>query len=229
MLCSVRDDSFELLMRFVASLEKGIHSNPFSNRGKRQTAEVNRFIEAAGRKDVQLLLTTFANDLLKAIRQCVTMSFALESRCRELSSMAFFQAQRNIIPDLWNRIHADLSLPTPDLLWPQTVSRLIYEDVLVQSLKGKCRQKCASRAKEQVILQADQENVIRYVAGFVPFKMLAKYKKKSLEDAAAIVDCLSDMAVPGDESSFLAYTSEWTKAVNRGGLFEVNNEAYLFF
>ena len=88
-LSSVRDDSFELLMRFVVSLEKGIHSNPFSNRVKRQTAEVDRFIEAAARKEVQQLLTTFANDLLKAIQQCVTMSFASESHCRELSSMAF--------------------------------------------------------------------------------------------------------------------------------------------
>ena len=37
------------------------------------------------------------------------------------------------------------------------------------------------------------------------------------------------MAVSGEDSSFLVYTAEWTKAINRGGHFEVSNAAYLFF
>jgi hypothetical protein len=220
-------DSFQLLMRFVSSLEGGIHSNTFSKRGKRQAAEVKQFIETAGRMEVQRLLATFATGLLKTIQQCITLSFATELRCREASSVAFYQAQQKIIPDLWNRIHSDLSLPIPDPLWTQTVSRLLYEDILVQLLKSK--RQSTPVAKEQVPLNSEQENIIRYVAGFVPFKMLTRYKKQGTVNAAAIVDCLADMSVPGEESSFLAYTSEWTAAVNRGGLFEVNNEAYLFF
>ena len=35
------------------------------------------------------------------------------------------------------------------------------------------------------------------------------------------------MAVSGEES-FDAYTSEWTKAISRGGIFEVNNATYIF-
>ena len=37
------------------------------------------------------------------------------------------------------------------------------------------------------------------------------------------------MALSGEDSSFLVYTAEWTKAINRGGHFEVSNAAYLFF
>ena len=37
------------------------------------------------------------------------------------------------------------------------------------------------------------------------------------------------MAVAGEDSSFMAYTTEWTKAINRGGLFEVGDATYLFF
>ena len=66
--------------------------------------------------------------------------------------------------------------------------------------------------------EADQENVLRYAAGYVPFKLLQKYKKKDTEEAAAIVDCLSKMAVAGEDSSFLAYTTEWNKAITRGSL-----------
>ena len=37
------------------------------------------------------------------------------------------------------------------------------------------------------------------------------------------------MAVFGEDSSLLAYIAEWTKAINRGGLCEVSNVAYIFF
>ena len=37
------------------------------------------------------------------------------------------------------------------------------------------------------------------------------------------------MAVQVEESSFLAYTSEWIKAINRGGLFECTDASYHFF
>ena len=86
-----------------------------------------------------------------------------------------------------------------------------------------------SVTEEQHKFEGDQENVLRYVAGYVPFKLLKKYKKSDTEEDAAVVDCLSEMAVAGEDSSFLAYTSEWTKAINRGGLFEVGDDTYLFF
>ena len=143
--------------------------------------------------------------------------------------MAFYQAQLRSIPDLWIKVHSDLSLPPPDPIWPQTASRLMFEDMLVEVLKGKHLQGRATASEKQVHMGADQENVLRYAAGFVPFKLLQKYRQKDTEEAAAIVDCLSEMAVSGEDSSFLAYTAEWTKAINRGGLFEVSNAAYLFF
>ena len=37
------------------------------------------------------------------------------------------------------------------------------------------------------------------------------------------------MAVNGEESSFLAYTLEWSRAVNRRGLFEINDETFHLF
>ena len=48
-------------------------------------------------------------------------------------------------------------------------------------------------------------------------------------DAVVFVECLSSLAVDGDESSLLEYTIIWTRLVNRGGLFEVNDIAFLLF
>ena len=53
--------------------------------------------------------------------------------------------------------------------------------------------------------------------------------KKKLKNRPEFDKCLSCLAVDGQESSYLEYTKEWTKAVNRGGLFEVNDKAYNFF
>ena len=37
------------------------------------------------------------------------------------------------------------------------------------------------------------------------------------------------MAVIGNESSFYAYTTEWIKSVDRGGLFSVNDACFRLF
>ena len=72
--------------------------------------------------------------------------------------MAFYQAQLRSIPDLWIKVHSDLSLPPPDPIWPQTASRLMFEDMLVEMLKGKHLQARAAAPEEQVHMGADQEN-----------------------------------------------------------------------
>jgi len=37
------------------------------------------------------------------------------------------------------------------------------------------------------------------------------------------------MAVAGDQSSFLDYTKQWVSRINRGGLFQVSDDTYMFF
>ena len=49
--------------------------------------------------------------------------------------------------------------------------------------------------------------MIRYAAGFVPFKLLQQYEKSSSVDAISFIECLSSLAVDGDESS-LEYTTK---------------------
>ena len=78
-------------------------------------------------------------------------------------------------------------------------------------------------------LNAEEENALRYVSGYVALKLMRKYQKEGSEKAIQFVECLSNMAVVGDESSFYNYTKEWIGLVDRGGLFNVNDCAYTFF
>ena len=53
--------------------------------------------------------------------------------------------------------------------------------------------------------------------------------KKKLKSRPEFKIWLDRLAVNGTDSSFLEYTKAWTKAINRGGLFQVNDSAYQFF
>ena len=87
-------------------------------------------------------------------------------------------------------------------------------------------------------LSGDEENALRYAAGFVPFKLLNKYTKRK-EDYKGIIECLRNLSVEdcerateggSDESSEIEdYTSQWIAKVDRGGLFKINDNAYHFF
>ena len=63
--------------------------------------------------------------------------------------------------------------------------------------------------------------------------MLHKYLKQHGEKAGAFVECIGRMQADHTDdkplSSFLDYTCEWIKEVNRGGLYEVKDEVYLLF
>ena len=58
-------------------------------------------------------------------------------------------------------------------------------------------------------LTEDEEIILRYVAGYVPYKLMIQYKRSTSNEIVNVVECLSGMAVNGDESDLLAYTSKW--------------------
>lgn len=77
------------------------------------------------------------------------------------------------------------------------MSEKLYADLI------KCHFSTRVDSQPHLTLTTDEENVIRYVAGFVPFKLLKRYEKSSSADAVMFVECLSSLAVDGDESSLL--------------------------
>ena len=78
-------------------------------------------------------------------------------------------------------------------------------------------------------MSATEENAIRYASGYVPFKLLQKLKKRRTNKAAAFVECLTNMAVGGDVSSYYQYTTVWLHSKDKGGLFQINDATFLFF
>ena len=60
-------------------------------------------------------------------------------------------------------------------------------------------------------------------------KLHNKFLKMKGDKAAQFTECLIHFRVNGISSNLLDYTKSWVQRVNRGGLFEVKDEAYLLF
>ena len=90
-----------------------------------------------------------------------------------------------------------------DPLVQQYVNQELYSGIIkVRRASGRTiATKASSMSKEE-------ENVVRYAAGYVPFALLNKHERSLAETAAFFVECLSGMAINGEESSFLEYTAE---------------------
>lgn len=150
---------------------------------------------------------------------------------RKEKSYTRFHAKRiSCLRDSWDAFHVVLHLPKPDPLWTQTVNRLLFNQLLLAAIQRDTKPKDNPPVSSSPCqLGADEENVIRYMAGFVPFKLLELYKTKNTEEAAEIVDCLSEIAQPGAGDDFHSYMQEWAKAISRGAIFEVSDAAFVFF
>ena len=82
-------------------------------------------------------------------------------------------------------------------------------------------------------MSAQEEEVLNYVSGYIPFAMRKHYKKMvNNVSAQKFVDLLSTWSTDGPykgQLTFLEYTRKWLEAQNRGCLFQPNAQLYLFF
>ena len=84
---------------------------------------------------------------------------------------------------------------------------------------------------EDLKLDDHEENTIRYVAGYIPFSLLKSQEDrpegKTKDALVAVLHSWNDEQ-GGRKMTFLEYTRAWTEKINRGGLFIVNDDYYIF-
>ena len=145
----------------------------------------------------------------------------------------FHQLRITSLPQLWGdflKSIDDLSHPISPLLL-QSVNLDIFQSLFIEHEKREtvATSSAAAELYSSVILTKEETNAMRYACGFVPYRLLKKYEKKSDEKSVQFVECLGNMAVAGIETDLMDYTRVWFDAVNRGGLFPLNDESFRFF
>ena len=200
---------------------------PVTERSKEAKQQVKEFIEAVTIESNQLVFDDFASKMIQAMERCFS---SCSSTCRSKSVKrekiwtAFHRMRMTELAQTWLDLFEHGFPKLPSLAY-QTINRMLFSDYL------KCHLDLASTTNTvNLDLSVDEENILRYAAGFVPFKLLKKYEDKcSNSSDLSIIECLSSMAVNGEESDFLSYTTKWSLLIDRGGLFEINDSTFMFF
>lgn len=86
--------------------------------------------------------------------------------------------------------------------------------------------------EDDLKLSESEQNTLRYVAGYIPYSIKANLKvKKDSPAKKALLCCLGHWSQDdknATEMDFLSFTKEWTNIINRGGLFLINDEFFIF-
>ena len=87
----------------------------------------------------------------------------------------------------------------------QSVNRHLFNILQMEATSTTSSGQCDSTP---VVMGSEEENTVRYASGYVAMKLMKEFTQKDTECAAQFVECLSHMAVEGEESSFYAYMAE---------------------
>ena len=132
---------------------------------------------------------------------------------------------------MWSKA---LESPSTEAYFPlfiQFVTRKVLEEAVLVTFP---KQEPQDIDTPQSALKADDEQAVRYVAGYTALVLRKKYEKR-VGDPKALkyLNCLSKMnenvEAEGEPPAFLEYTKLWIGKIKRGGLFQVNDDVFLLF
>lgn len=72
---------------------------------------------------------------------------------------------------------------------------------------------------------------MRYVAGYVPFKLKKKFAASSHQYKIEFLSCLNSMSIEDGhcEDCIDLYTKRWVELIDRGGLFKIDDRVFVLF
>ena len=203
-----------------------------SERNKKAQERVQYILSKVNDEDFLVKFDEFAQSILqtieKSVRTSISSATSIRAKCvlREKLWSNFHQLRVVELESIWKDFFKKAEEERFDPIVEQHVNQSLFKDLVKSHAPAP---PSIGVSVSPPTLSPDEENVIRYAAGYVPMKLMKRYEKQSSKVAVEYVECLSSMAVNGDESSLEAYTLEWSRKLNRGGLFEVNDETYRFF
>ena len=143
--------------------------------------------------------------------------------------------------NLWRIFHTVRISTTLETVWktlPDGVNSkdpMFCQMMLTSVMEGLIKVCCtlensSGSTSEELALSELEQKALRYVAGYVPVQLRKKLERSSHPLKEEFILCLWDMCEDDTSSDdFLSYTRSWVERVNRGGLFLVNDMAYLLF
>ena len=187
--------------------------------------------------------TTQLLSLMKLIKEDIQVVVdSLEKICFKLfeviesSQNVFFSESKKLI---WKKYYHLFQQPAFIKVWTNLFNCLVYveqSDLLKQKLSfsimkmimSTCFPKSQFENPSPSQVSDREQNIIRYVAGCIPFVLIKHYqKKKKFERIVRVLESFSEKNT--DQQHFLDKTREWIDCTDRGRLFRISDSAFLFF
>ena len=134
------------------------------------------------------LFHDFSSQLLIHLQSLLQKGSSTVKR-EELWSI-FHQKRTNGITRIWKTFLQSIQLDLDPLVY-QSVTQLLYKDnIRTQFASGHT---ATTKKSACISLTHEEECIIRYAAGYVPFALLKKYEKSSLGSAVQCIECLTNI------------------------------------
>ena len=212
--------------------------SPRYSRALQLAGSLRKFLESSN--DVSA-----ATSLVSAIRECVrqTASYPKMAEKREKASVAFEEASLTLLLLYWEVLFTQMGVSYQDPLLTQSVNNFVFENAFSQQFLTEGAAGRVSRVSATSIdhtTSADEMNALRYMCGFIPYKLLRKFGSSESGRCKALCRVLEQLR-NSDASTSDTSTSEgkamldtsdteaWLSRVNRGSLFQVTEAAFEFF
>ena len=108
--------------------------------------------------------------------------------------------------------------------YPNPVYQHITDKVFNHLLKVNCPIKSTAEATQSQLLDYNEKNALRYVAGYVTRKIYRKLKNSKNLMKDELLLCLAEIN-DVDPNEMLDESNDWLKEIDRGGLKHVTNMA----
>jgi len=148
---------------------------------------------------------------------------------------------------MWRDFHA-LRGTELCLMWNDFLQQLdiaanepLLLQYLLENIFGEVVKSHFSTTPESTVLpdhlSAQEQNTIRYVAGYVPHALKKKIRRGAHSSKDLFIGCLENLAATHEqlendeeeEETLQSFTAQWISRVDRGGLFIIRDEVYSFF
>ena len=183
--------------------------------------------------ELQEKIIKFTKELHETLKSIMeTSQPSTMAKLRENMWTQYARVRANMLPPLWKKFLS--SIGCEECCGEPLLMELINESIVDCFIEENFPQFETSRATPIIDITKDEENILRYACGYIAIKLKERFLKVKGRKATQFVECLNKMRhmeldTDTPTTSFLAYTQEWIKKINRGGLFVTSDEAYRFF
>ena len=187
----------ETVLKAIKTVLGSLYSTEQGTSGEKALQEICKIAESST-PDIQNLThyKAFTSGLVRNIEACCSGDVSKKG-FKEESLIRFHRYRVDCLWPIWQKLFQDLSIPFVRPALVQSVNQHIFNKLLVETLKS---DNTTQATEPRVSMSAMEENAVRYSAGYISLKLLKKFEKQDNGKAAEFVECLSNMAVEGDDS-----------------------------